>query len=229
MIPYTYLLGWPDQNKWYYGVRYAHDCDPKELWLSYKTSSKYVREHAAVYGNPAIIEIRRTFKTPSLARIWEHKVLRRMKVVMSEKFLNMTDNKSIAPLKGDDNPAKRPEVRKLISENTPKKFGLSNPMKNLETAVKVSDKLKGRKNYWQIGDNNPAKRPEVRKKLSKPGKNNPFFNHSHTEEFKKNVSIRFSGIPKEKITCNHCGKEGGKNTMSRWHFDNCKEKIAGKD
>jgi hypothetical protein len=28
--------------------------------------------------------------------------------------------------------------------------------------------------------------------------------------------------PKSKITCPHCGKEGGSNAMTRWHFDNCK-------
>jgi len=27
------------------------------------------------------------------------------------------------------------------------------------------------------------------------------------------------------ITCPHCGKEGGSNTMQRWHFDNCKLKC----
>ena len=28
-----------------------------------------------------------------------------------------------------------------------------------------------------------------------------------------------------KATCPHCGKEGGKSVMTRWHFDNCKKKV----
>jgi len=46
---------------------------------------------------------------------------------------------------GDNNPAKRLDVRKKISEN--------NPMRKLEHRQKL------------MGDNNPAKRPEVRQKL----------------------------------------------------------------
>lgn len=29
------------------------------------------------------------------------------------------------------------------------------------------------------------------------------------------------------VTCPHCGKIGGGGTMSRWHFDNCKERKHG--
>lgn len=30
--------------------------------------------------------------------------------------------------------------------------------------------------------------------------------------------------PKEQVTCPHCNKTGGISSMSRWHFNNCKEK-----
>jgi hypothetical protein len=39
-ISYTYLIGWSKLDKWYYGVRYASNCNPDELWVKYKTSSK---------------------------------------------------------------------------------------------------------------------------------------------------------------------------------------------
>jgi hypothetical protein len=32
--------------------------------------------------------------------------------------------------------------------------------------------------------------------------------------------------PKPRVTCPHCGKEGGANTIRRYHFDNCKLKTA---
>lgn len=42
-------------------------------------------------------------------------------------------------------------------------------------------------------------------------------------KFKKEQSLRFLGIPRQKIICPHCGKEGGTGNMQRWHFDNCLE------
>ena len=43
-IPYTYIIGWSSLNKWYYGVRYAKNCKPEDLWKTYFTSSKHVKE-----------------------------------------------------------------------------------------------------------------------------------------------------------------------------------------
>lgn len=97
-IPYTYLIGWSKLNKWYYGVRYKKYCNPNDLWNPYKTSSKTVKEYILKYGEPDIIAIRKIFKNIKLARIWEHKVLRRMKVIKNNKFLNKTDNISICPI-----------------------------------------------------------------------------------------------------------------------------------
>lgn len=229
-MPYTYIIGWPSLNKWYYGVRYAKNCQLDDLWKSYWTSSRHVSAFRLLHGDPTVIEIRKVFNDSDSARLWENKVLRRCKVVNSDKWLNKTDNYSIAPMLGDANPSKRDDVRKLISERTPKKFGKDNPMSNVATREKVSLKLKGRRNYWQDGDLNPSKRPEVRCKLSKPGNLNPFYNHTHSEKTRKAVGDRWRGVEKEKVTCPHCNKIGGKNTMGRWHFDNCKvkEKLEGK-
>ena len=33
------------------------------------------------------------------------------------------------------------------------------------------------------------------------------------------------GKTKDKISCPHCNKEGGKNIMGRWHFNNCRLNI----
>jgi hypothetical protein len=94
-IPYTYLIGWTKHNKFYYGVRFAKNCNPNELWKKYFTSSKHVANFVSIHGNPDIIQIRKTFNCPEKARAWEHKVLRRIKAVSKNKFLNKTDNCSI--------------------------------------------------------------------------------------------------------------------------------------
>jgi hypothetical protein len=44
------------------------------------------------------------------------------------------------------------------------------------------------------------------------------------EEVNKKRSETMSRIPKPKIKCPYCGKEGGAPQMIQWHFDNCKMK-----
>jgi len=99
--PYCYLIGWKEQNEWYYGVRYAKDCHPDELWVSYFTSSKYVKDKIEKYGNPSFIQIRKTFNSVDKARGWEHKVLRRLDVINQTKWLNESNAISIPPQRGE--------------------------------------------------------------------------------------------------------------------------------
>ena len=91
-IFYTYLIGWSHCNKWYYGVRYSKNSNPDELWKTYFTSSEYVTEFRELNGEPDVILIRKQFDDPQKARLWEHKVLKKMKVVDNKNWLNKTDN-----------------------------------------------------------------------------------------------------------------------------------------
>ena len=58
---------------------------------------------------------------------------------------------------------------------------------------------------------NPGRNPtdETRKKMSESRKGIPSLN---------------KGVPRKKVTCPYCGKEGGEGLMHRWHFENCKNK-----
>ena len=80
---YTYLIGWSKYNKFYYGVRTAKNCNPKELFVSYFTSSKYVKKFIKQFGNPDIIQIRKTFNDKLKALEWEEKVINRLNMVFS--------------------------------------------------------------------------------------------------------------------------------------------------
>jgi hypothetical protein len=91
-ISYTYLIGWKNHNKWYYGVRYSSKCNPNDLWKNYFTSSKEVKLFRQNYGEPDIIEVRKTFDNSIKAKIWEEKVLRRMSVSKNDKWLNVREN-----------------------------------------------------------------------------------------------------------------------------------------
>lgn len=95
MIPYTYLIGWSKLNIWYYGVRYANNCRPEDLWKTYFTSSQHVQNFRKMHGDPDIIEIRKTFSDKQKAQLWESNVLKRLKVTETNKWLNQTDCSSI--------------------------------------------------------------------------------------------------------------------------------------
>jgi hypothetical protein len=78
-----------------------------------------------------------------------------------------------------------------------------------ETKQKISARLKGQK----ISDEQKAKVSAFHK-----GK-------KRTEETRAKLSLAKKGKPQPIITCPHCGKSGGTNVMTRWHFDNCKNLI----
>jgi hypothetical protein len=110
MIPYTYFIKWTNQNKWYYGVRYAKDCSPSDFWVEYKTSSKHVKEFVQIHGDPDVIEIRKTFNTAEKARCWEERVLKRTGARYRDDCLNKTDFPGMPPMLGEDNPMKKQEI-----------------------------------------------------------------------------------------------------------------------
>lgn len=92
---YTYLIGWSKENKYYYGVRYAKNCMPSDLWNTYFTSSVFVKQHRKLYGEPDIVQVRQVFGNNSQkAKLWEDKVLKRLNVKNNLKWLNQSNNYS---------------------------------------------------------------------------------------------------------------------------------------
>ncbi len=87
-MTYTYLIGWKQHDFWYYGVRFAKNCDPSDLWVKYFTSSRRVKTLRKRLGEPDVIEVRRTFKDAESAIAWERKVLTRLNVKDSKRWLN---------------------------------------------------------------------------------------------------------------------------------------------
>lgn len=116
-IPYTYLIGWTSQNKWYYGVEYSQSskiANPANLWTMYFTSSEAVALYRQQYGEPDIIRVRRTFTDAQKATQWESRVLRRLKVKTDSKWLNLSDNVSFYHRPGKNN---TPEHNEAISKS----------------------------------------------------------------------------------------------------------------
>lgn len=138
---YTYAIHWTAQNKSYYGVRFADGCNTLDLWKTYFTSSKYVKEFRHKFGEPDIILIDQMFYDKQEAIDYEAWILKGNDVRNNDDWLNITDTNCLQTPKGEahymygkkhsaetrakmsetkqksENPAKRPEVRMLISDS----------------------------------------------------------------------------------------------------------------
>jgi hypothetical protein len=74
-IPYTYRVFNKITSEYYYGVRFAKNCKPSDLFVSYFTSSKSVKNLIELHGREAFtIEIRKIFNTKEDAVSWERRV-----------------------------------------------------------------------------------------------------------------------------------------------------------
>ena len=122
MTPYTYLLGWSDLNKFYYGVRYAKTCNPGDLWVTYFTSSNVVKSFYQKHGNPDIIEIRETFSSQQDARCYEEKVLRRLDCAGRKDFLNVCNGRAIPSEMASHPGEQHPMFGKKHSDETKEKM-----------------------------------------------------------------------------------------------------------
>ena len=146
---YTYLIGWRNLDRWYYGVRLNYKSAPAEdLWLKYKTSSKYVRAFVAEHGDPDVIRVHKIFGTAEEAYLYETKFLRRLKAHTNPRFLNQnicgkpqggTDAQKMAARRpkseehkrkiGEANRGrKRPDWSKFLTELNKKQKGQAHPM-----------------------------------------------------------------------------------------------------
>ena len=184
--PYTYLIGWSSLNKFYYGVRYAKNCHPSDLWKEYFTSSKIVKKYRTLYGEPDIIEIRKTFSDMNSAIIWEQKVLKRVKVLILEKWLNANVAGAIVPL----NKPKTKETKQKISK------GVSLYLQKLSNEKKSARGQKRVSKLWEkyrIDDNFKNHIKKLRSKQINP----------MTGKFQKRIS------------CINCKKEYPINIFSR--------------
>jgi hypothetical protein len=151
-MAYTYLIGWPDIDRWYYGVRYASSATPDDLWVSYHTSSKSVQALRASHGEPPVVEIRRVFDDPVVAIEWERRVLNRMDVLNSDRWINNNVAGAIYIKKQTDEHIKKrttnkkhhprqreialAALRKASESNTGKKQSVATQQKKRDTYMK---------------------------------------------------------------------------------------------
>lgn len=216
MKPYTYHIGWKDLDIHYYGVRYAQDCDPSDLWNPYKTSSQYVADFVEIHGTPDIIQVRQTFESsvdPVMsARFWEIRVLKRLRAVEKDNWLNKHDSMS-PPINPLGNLAmRRPELRERASENN---SGSKNPMFGRKQKRKVCEHCKEdvAANVYPTyhGDNCEVISPDAKNKakLRNGGVNNAMY-----------------GKKQSKVSCLVCHKIVDVANFARSHGNKCRDNLT---
>jgi len=209
MKPYTYLIGWPELDRWYYGVRYAQNCDPSDFWNPYTTSSRHVKEFVTKHGDPPVKLIRKTFNDKKSARLWENRVLKRMKVVNDDKWLNEHDSMA-PPINPYGNLAmRRPENREKARLNN---GGSGNPMYGkLQKRISCPhcNKIVSVNTYarWH-GKNCLLTNPDA---FRPTGKNNPSYGKQPASN---------------SVGCCYCHKICDIRNFHRHHGDKCKMNLS---
>lgn len=209
-IPFTYLIYCRPTGQYYYGSRYSKHCHPSQLWSTYYTSSKIVKQLIREYGKDAFdIKITRTFDSKEDARLWEYRFLCKVKASTNPVWLNQHN--------GDGNFLNKGGYRMTDAQRkklSQAQKGIAKP--GTAIAMKGNNHNKGKKFSVES---------RAKCSASKVGNKNRL-GVKHSDEIKKLISERTSaalkGVPKKTTTCPHCGKTGGAGNMMRYHFDNCK-------
>lgn len=220
--PYTYLIGWPSLNKWYYGVRYAKNCCPDDLWVSYFTSSRLVKNFVTQHGDPVVREIRKTFFSIQEAQQWESRVLKKLKVVANEKWINGHDTKAFDP------------TTVPAGENhwTKQNTAAAKKWRNRENWSKKNSMPTGQ-NHWTNKDTESAKKHQLRMNSLQNPNNLEHVKLQRSEKLKAHNPVNIPGV-REKISrsllgkkrprkiCEVCKRDIADSIYTKFHGPNCK-------
>lgn len=204
--PYTYLIGWSKLNWWYYGVRYARNCHVSDLWSTYFTSSKEVAIIRDMYGEPDIIQIRRTFKDQNKARMWEHKVLKRMKVIHNLKWLNKHNGKCFTPNRSEQhkNNISKALKGKVKSKEHIRKNSESNKGKK-RTPEQILNQKIARDNYIK----NRTAEDILKMSLAQSGEKNSMYGKKQSQKMIDSIAVPITLGNKTYFSQTSCMKETG--------------------
>lgn len=114
---------------------------------------------------------------------------------------------------------------KVVSDETKKRMSESTKgQKHSEKTRKLLSELNKGEKHPMYGKSHTLETKVLMSKAHQ-GENHHMYGKSPSDETRNKISESLKGknkVPKEKIVCPHCGTEGGKPVMKRFHFDNCK-------
>ena len=200
MIPaYVYYIKHLPTGKFYYGSRYKHiekNLTPEDdLWKIYYSSSKEVARLRKETGNDSF-EYKIIFTDTAFDKCFNYE-----QTLIKE---NIDDPLCINKRYFDSDKGSAVFCvygKTLSSKGHPKREETKQRMRKPKSESHRANISKAQKSN---GGNGPARHKEESK--------------NKTRETMK------SKPPRPAKTCPHCNKVGGYIAMSRWHFDNCKEK-----
>ena len=204
-------------GKWYIGSRTAKGCHPEDGYIS---SSQLIKP--LIKQNPTEWK-REIIKTGSPEEMIE------LETTLLESLDAKHNPMSFNQHNGD---GKFTRTGVMVSEDTRKKQSESikkvhpNRGKPSPNRGKIaSEETRKKQSESKLGKKRKPFTEQTRDKIrqSKLGSNNPSYGKTPSEETKEKLRQANQG-KKETFTCSHCGKVGSGGSMTRWHFDNCKEK-----
>lgn len=229
-IPFTYCITFTITGQKYYGVRYARNCHPSQLWTSYFTSSAIIKNLINLHGRDVFLyEIRKTFSSAVDACNYEHKFLTKINAAKNPKWLNSSNSGG----------------KFHCTPESSAKGGLKHKGKiiSTETREKIRNSSKGRQNVRKgkrgvVSDEAKLKISAASKGIPKPAKTLccPYCllevkgasnaKRWHFENCKKHPSYKNPvALQKPIICCPFCSATSSNRlNMQRWHFENCKNK-----
>ena len=246
MRAYTYLIKHKPTGQVYYGFRSANTVAPEEdLWKRYFTSSKKIQQLVEETGADSFtVEVRRTFDTQEQATQWETKVLRRMRVLESDQWLNQNIAGYIIPT--EESKQKISEFHKDKPKSAEHKQKLSASQKGKPKQSKVYQTEEYRKKMSELkkGEGNgrygmPVSE-ETRRKIGEANRGKTPVNKGVPMSEEQKAKLREAmlgrkvdpevvarraekqrGQKREKRHCPHCNKDVAVGWYNR-HGDNCK-------
>lgn len=135
-IPYTYLITHLPSGRKYYGVRYAKNCHPSDLWTTYFTSSTKIKKLIEQDGVDAFTAIvRKTFENSTSAILWETRVLTKLNIPYNDEYLNTAKNHPLSQEEKEHAMFRKygakytmqvPELREKAKKTLLEKYGVEN-------------------------------------------------------------------------------------------------------
>jgi hypothetical protein len=237
MRHYCYEITNKVNGKIYVGI---HSSEKEFLATEYYGSGLLIKRAVAKYGKTKFT--RKVIEEANSRALIEHVE----EMIVNEEFIGREDTYNVKTggangLLSEDTKNKIREAHRgtKASEATREKMseqrsGELNPMYGKRgkssplfgrkaspaTKLKMSEKMSGANNP-NFGKH-PSKESRAKMSNSHKGKTG-FYKGKHlSEETKDKIRLANKGKKKPLVVCPHCGKEGGRGAMGRWHFDNCK-------